>query len=72
MLERRVYDKFGRLQKIVSGGKTLEYIYNENNQIHRQIINGTIIEFTYSKYGQLKSKRMIENNKTAEKKGMEK
>ncbi len=72
MLERRVYDKFGRLQKIVSGGKTLEYIYNENNQIHQQIINGTIIEFTYSKYGQLKSKRMIENNKTAEKKGMEK
>ena len=52
------------------GGKTLEYIYNENNQIHQQIINGTIIEFTYSKYGQLKSKRMIVNNKTAEKKGL--
>ena len=72
MLERRVYDKFGRLQKIVTGGKTLEYIYNENNQIHQQIINGTIIEFVYSKYGQLKSKRMIENNKTADKKGIEK
>ena len=70
MLERRVYDKFGRLQKIVSGGKILEYIYDKNNQIHQQIINGTIIEFTYSKYGQLKSKRMIENNKTAEKKGL--
>ena len=58
--EYRSYDKYGRLQKIVSGGKILEYIYNSNNQIHQQIINGTIIEFVYSKYGQLKSKRIIE------------
>ena len=47
-----------------------KYIYNDNNQIHQQIINGSIIEFTYTKYGQLKSKRMIKNNKTSEKKGM--
>ena len=70
MLEHRSYDEYGRLIKISSGGKTLEYIYNDNNQIHQQIINGSIIEFTYTKYGQLKSKRMIKNNKTSEKKGM--
>lgn len=70
MLERRSYDEYGRLIKISSGGKALEYIYNDNNQIHQQIINGSIIEFTYTKYGQLKSKRMIKNNKTLEKKGM--
>ncbi len=69
MDETRFYDKYGRLQKIVSQGKTLEYVYTSKNQIHQQIINGTIIEFTYNKYGQLKSKRMIENNKTG---GMEK
>ena len=72
MDEIRSYDKYGRLQKIVAGGKTLEYVYNPKNQIHQQIINGKVVEFSYNKYGQLKSKRMIENNKTAEKKGMEK
>ena len=61
--ETRSYDEYGRLRKIVSGDKTVEYIYNRNNQIHQQIINGTVIEFTYSQYGQLKSKRMVENNK---------
>ena len=64
IIELRSYDEYGRLTKIVSEGKTLEYIYNDNNQIHQQIINGSIIEFTYTKYGQLKRKRMIKNNKT--------
>ena len=70
--ETRSYDEYGRLRKIVSGDKTVEYIYNRNNQIHQQIINGTVIEFTYSQYGQLKSKRMVENNKITEKKRINK
>lgn len=60
MKESRSYDKYGRLKKIVSDGKTVEYVYNARNQIHQQIINGKIIEFTYGKFGQLKSKRMVE------------
>ena len=60
MDEIRSYDKYGRLQKIVAGGKTLEYVYNPKNQIHQQIINGKVVEFSYNKYGQLKSKRMLE------------
>jgi YD repeat-containing protein len=31
-----------------------------------------VVEFSYNKYGQLKSKRMIENSKIAEKQEMEK
>ena len=60
MDEIRSYDKYGRLKKIVAGGKTLEYVYNPKNQIHQQIINGKVVEFSYNKYGQLKSKRMLE------------
>ena len=60
MDEIRSYDKYGRLQKIVAGGKTLEYVYNPKNQIQQQIINGKVVEFSYNKYGQLKSKRMLE------------
>ena len=62
MEETRSYDKYGRLQKIVAGGKTLEYVYTPKNQIHQQIINGKIVEFSYNKYGQLKSKRMVEKD----------
>ena len=72
MLERRSYDKYGRLKKIIADGKILEYIYTPKNQIHQQIINGKVVEFSYNKYGQLKSKRMIENSKIAEKQEMEK
>ena len=60
LVEQRSYDRYGRLAKITSGGKTLEYVYNARNQIQKQIINGKVIEFTYNQYGQLKSKRMVE------------
>ena len=58
--EFRTYDKYGRLKKIVSDGKTVEYVYNDRNQIQQQIIDGKIIEFAYGRYGQLKSKRLVE------------
>ena len=60
LVEQRSYDRYGRLTKITSGEKTLEYVYNARNQIQKQIINGKVIEFTYNQYGQLKSKRMVE------------
>ena len=60
LTEQRSYDRYGRLTKIISGGKSLEYVYNARNQIQKQIINGKVIEFTYNQYGQLKSKRMVE------------
>ena len=60
MKESRIYDNLGRLKKIISEGKTVEYVYNAQNQIHQQIINGKVITFTYDKYGHFKSKKMIE------------
>ena len=56
--EERTYDKFGRLLGIKSGKDIMAYQYNGQNQIAIQIVNGTFIRFEYTKYGQLKTKKM--------------
>ena len=58
--EEREYDRYGRLVKIISGDKTVEFIYNGQNQLARQIINGKRIDFEYTRYGQLKRKIMLD------------
>ncbi len=57
-LEERVYDDYGRLTGIRSGKDVSMYRYNDKNQLVIQVVNGTFIRFDYTKYGQLKSKKM--------------
>ena len=56
--EIRMYDKFGRLTKIIEGNKQVDFIYNKQNQLSKQIVNGTPIYFEYDKYGKLQKKSM--------------
>lgn len=49
--EYNTYDKFGRLVKTQSNGKTVEYIYNKKNQLSKQIIDGNSVKFEYTKLG---------------------
>ena len=60
--ESRTYDRYGRLIRIVSGNSKVEYLYSQNNQIQRQIVDGKVIEFVYNQYGQLQKKQLIDNN----------
>ena len=53
-----MYDKFGRLTKIIEGNKQVYFIYNKQNQLAKQIVNGTPIYFEYDKYGKLQKKSM--------------
>ena len=57
--EYNTYDKFGRLVKTQSNGKTVEYIYNKKNQLVEQIIDGNKVVFKYTKLGQLESKTLF-------------
>lgn len=58
--EYNTYDKFGRLAKTQSNGKTVEYIYNDKNQLSKQIIDGNKIVFEYTKLGQLSGKTLFD------------
>ena len=58
--ESNTYDRFGRLIKTEAGGKSVEYIYNERNQLSEQVIDGNRIKFTYTKLGQLESKILVD------------
>ncbi len=60
--ESREYDKFGRLISQADGNGTVKYFYNGRNQLERQEVNGHVIDFTYTKYGQLESKTLREAN----------
>lgn len=57
--EYNTYDKFGRLVKTQSNGKTVEYVYNKKNQLAEQIIDGNKVVFKYTKFGQLESKTLF-------------
>ena len=57
--EYNTYDKFGRLVKTQSNGKTVEYIYNKKNQLAEQIIDENKVVFKYTKLGQLESKTLF-------------
>lgn len=54
--EIKTYDEYGRLISIKFEGKTVVYQYNSRNQLVAQIVDKIPIEFTYTKYGQLKTK----------------
>ena len=58
--EYNTYDKFRRLVKTQSNGKTVEYIYNKKNQLAEQIIDGNKIVFEYTKLGQLAEKTLFD------------
>lgn len=58
--EYNTYDKFGRLAKTQSNGKTVEYVYNDKNQLSKQIIDGNKIVFEYTKLGQLSGKTLFD------------
>ena len=60
--EYNTYDKFGRLVKTQSNGKTVEYIYNKKNQLAEQIIDGNKVVFEYTKLGQLSGKTLLDKD----------
>ena len=60
--EYNTYDKFGRLLKTQSNGKTVEYIYNKKNQLAEQIIDGNKVVFEYTKLGQLSGKTLLDKD----------
>ena len=60
--EYNTYDKFGRLVKTQSNGKTVEYIYNKKNQLAEQIIGGNKVIFEYTKLGQLAGKTLFDKD----------
>lgn len=60
--EYNTYDKFGRLVKTQSNGKTVEYIYNKKNQLVEQIIDGNSVKFEYTKLGQLSGKTLFDKD----------
>ncbi len=60
--ETNSYDKYGRLIKTETEGKSVEYIYNDNNQLVEQILDDNKIKFTYTKLGQLESKILFDKD----------
>ena len=55
--ENRAYDKFGRLAETVAGfGAKVTYAYDSKGRLARQIVDGSPIEYEYTKYGQLAGK----------------
>ena len=54
--ERRSYDKYGRLVEIASFGTSVKYRYDAKGRIARQTVDGSPIDFAYTKYGQLAGK----------------
>ena len=54
--ERRTYDRYGRLAKISSFGRSVKFAYDRRGRLARQTIDGMPVEFVYTKYGQLAAK----------------
>ena len=54
--ERRIYDRYGRLTEISSFGKSVKYAYDAKGRVSRQTVDGTPIDYVYTKYGQLAGK----------------
>ena len=56
LAEKRIYDKFGRLSEIFSFGKSVKYFYDAKGRVSRQVIDGTPIDYEYTKNGFLAGK----------------
>ena len=57
--ENRAYDKFGRLAETAAGfGSKVTYAYDSKGRLARQVVDGSPIEYEYTKYGQLAGKHL--------------
>jgi RHS repeat-associated protein len=57
--ENRVYDKFGRLAETAAGfGSKVTYAYDSKGRLARQVVDGSPIDYEYTKYGQLAAKHL--------------
>ena len=57
--ENRAYDKFGRLAETAAGfGAKVTYNYDSKGRLARQVVEGSPIDYEYTKYGQLAGKHL--------------
>ena len=57
--ENRAYDRFGRLIETKAGfGSKVTYAYDSKGRLARQVVDGSPIEYEYTKYGQLAGKHL--------------
>lgn len=57
--ENRVYDRFGRLAETAAGfGAKVTYAYDSKGRLARQVVDGSPIDYEYTKYGQLAGKHL--------------
>ena len=55
--ESRKYDRFGRLAETAAGfGSKVMYAYDSKGRLARQVVDGSPIDYEYTKYGQLAGK----------------
>ncbi len=56
LTDSRIYDRYGRLSQVKTDKGLVQYAYNSKNQLVRQSVNGTPIEYAYTPEGWLASK----------------
>ena len=57
--ETRRYDRFGRLAETRAGfGSKVTYSYDSKGRLARQVVDGSPIDYEYTKYGQLAAKHL--------------
>ncbi len=54
--ERRAYDKYGRLVEIAAFGTSVKWRYDGRGRVARQVVDGSPIDFAYTKGGRLAGK----------------
>ena len=54
--ERRAYDKYGRLVEIAAFGTSVKWRYDARGRVARQVVDGSPIDFAYTKDGRLAGK----------------
>ena len=54
--ERRAYDKYGRLVEIAAFGTSVKWRYDDRGRVARQVVDGSPIDFAYTKDGRLAGK----------------
>ena len=54
--ERRSYDRYGRLVEIAAFGTSVKWRYDDRGRVARQVVDGSPIDFAYTKDGRLAGK----------------
>ena len=54
--ERRSYDRYGRLVEITAFGTSVKWRYDDRGRVARQVVDGSPIDFAYTKDGRLAGK----------------